>query len=289
MQIVRPAAVAGAFYPADPAELRATVDALLADASCAGDAPGGIARPRGSGGKTTERRAPKALVVPHAGYVYSGPVAASAYASLHEAKGRIARVVLVGPCHRVRVRGLAAPDADTLETPLGRVPVDTDAVATLARFAEVERSDRAHAREHSLEVQLPFLQRALGAFKVVPLAVGDASPDLVARVIEALWGGPETLIVVSSDLSHYLPYAVGKGVDRYTAQRVLELSPMVDPSEACGATPLNALLIVARHKHLSPVLLDLRSSGDTAGPRSDVVGYGAFGFYEEVSRDGTSS
>ena len=151
----------------------------------------------------------------------------------------------------------------------------------LSHFPEVTRSGRAHAREHSLEVQLPFLQRVLGAFEVVPLAVGSAPAATVARVLDALWGGPETLIVVSSDLSHYLPYAIGKGVDRYTAQRVLELSPVLDPSEACGATPLNALLIVARQRHLIPTLLDLRSSGDTAGPREGVVGYGAFGFFEE--------
>jgi AmmeMemoRadiSam system protein B len=265
MQIVRPPAVAGAFYPSDPSVLREDVDALLARAvPNASDAP------------------PKALVVPHAGYVYSGPIAASAYARLRKARGLVTRVVLLGPCHRVPVQGIAVPDAEFLETPLGRIPVDLEAIAAIRDYPEISESARAHAKEHSLEVQLPFLQRVLGdTFKVVPLGVGDATPEEVARVLEALWGGPETLIVVSSDLSHYLPYAIARGVDQYTAQRVLELCPIIDPSEACGATPVNGLLIVARHKHLHPTLLDLRSSGDTAGSRDGVVGYGAFGFFEE--------
>jgi AmmeMemoRadiSam system protein B len=266
MQIVRPPAVAGAFYPSDPSELREHVDALLARA-----VPSIVGPP------------PKAIIVPHAGYVYSGAIAASGYARLRDAEVRIERVVLLGPCHRVRLAGVAVPEADVLETPLGQIPVDVEAIAKVADFPGVTRSDRAHAKEHSLEVQLPFLQRILGSFKVVPLGVGDATPDEVARVLEALWGGPETLIVVSSDLSHYLPYAIAKGVDQYTAQRVLELCPILDPSEACGATPLNGLLLVARHKHLRPALLDLRSSGDTAGPRDGVVGYGAFGFFEEAA------
>jgi AmmeMemoRadiSam system protein B len=266
MQVVRPPAVAGAFYPLDPLELKEHVDGLLERARAAG--------------ATHERPAPKALVVPHAGYVYSGPIAASGYARLRDAN--IERVILLGPVHRVRVAGIAVPDAEFLETPLGRVPVDREAIEAIRHYPEVSESARAHAKEHSLEVQLPFLQRVLGAsFKVVPLGVGDATPEEVARVLEALWGGPETVIVVSSDLSHYLPYAIARGVDQYTAQRVLELCPIIDPSEACGATPVNGLLIVARHKHLHPALLDLRSSGDTAGPRDGVVGYGAFGFFEE--------
>src|SRR5262249_9756877 len=153
--------------------------------------------------------------------------------------------------HRVHVAGIAVPDAESLETPLGRIPVDLEAIEAIADYPEVTQSARAHAKEHSLEVQLPFLQRVIGdSFKVVPLGVGDATPEEVARVLEALWGGPETLIVVSSDLSHYLPYAIARGVDQYTAQRVLELCPIIDPTEACGATPVNGLLIVARHKHL---------------------------------------
>ena len=265
MLAARPPAVAGAFYPADPTELRESVDRLLAVAEHA----------------VTE--APKALVVPHAGYIYSGPVAATGYASLGRAAERVTRVVLLGPCHRVAVRGIAVPDCLVLQTPLGEIEVDRDAVAHVEHL--VVHHTGAHAKEHSLEVQLPFLQRALGnRFRVVPLAVGDCDPEDVAEVIEALWGGPETLIVVSSDLSHYLPYAVARGVDGLTAQRVLELSPNVDHDQACGATPLNGLLLVARHKRLHPELFDLRSSGDTAGPREGVVGYGAFGFFERPLR-----
>jgi AmmeMemoRadiSam system protein B len=267
MQHARPPAVAGAFYPADPSQLRDDVDRLLERAHPASD----------------DAPPPKAIVVPHAGYVYSGPIAATGYACLQRARDLVTRVVLLGPCHRVHVAGIAVPDCEVLETPLGEVAVDQDAIASLGD--RVVRHARAHAKEHSLEVQLPFLQRVLGdrappAFKVVPLGIGDARPEDVADVIDRLWGGPETLIVVSSDLSHYLPYAIARGVDQYTAQRVLELCPVLDPSEACGATPLNGLLIEARRKHLRPVLLDLRSSGDTAGSRDGVVGYGAFGFYE---------
>jgi AmmeMemoRadiSam system protein B len=280
MDSARPPAVAGAFYPADPTELRESVDRMLAHAVTS-------ASTSASAGPI-----PKAIVVPHAGYVYSGPIAATGYASLREARGIIRRVVLLGPCHRVAVRGIAVPDCLVLETPLGDIAVDRDAVAQIEPL--IVHHTGAHAREHSLEVQLPFLQRVLGegdaapqagtatpgGFRVVPLCVGDASAEDVARVIELLWGGPETLIVVSSDLSHYLPYAVARGVDQFTAQRVLELCPAVDASEACGATPLNGLLLVARHKRLRPALLDLRSSGDTAGTHDGVVGYGAFGFYE---------
>ncbi|MGZ4150760.1 MAG: AmmeMemoRadiSam system protein B, partial [Actinomycetota bacterium] len=226
MQHARPPAVAGAFYPADPTELRDSVDAMLAHATSVGPTP-------------------KAIVVPHAGYIYSGPIAATGYAQLEAARDRIKRVVLLGPCHRVLVDGIAVPDCEALETPLGEIAVDEDAVRSIERY--VVRHARAHAKEHSLEVQLPFLQRILGSsFKVVPLGIGDAEPEAVASVLEALCDGPETLILVSTDLSHYLPYAIARGVDQYTAQRVLELCPIVDPSEACGATPLNALLMVAR-------------------------------------------
>jgi AmmeMemoRadiSam system protein B len=262
MQHARPPAVAGAFYPADPVELRDSVDSLLAHASAMAGPP------------------PKAIVVPHAGYVYSGAIAATGFAQLEAEADRISRVVLLGPCHRVLVDGIAVPDCEVLETPLGEIVVDQAAIESVETY--VVRHARAHAKEHSLEVQLPFLQRTLGnRFKIVPLGVGDVDAERVADLIEQLWGGPETLICVSTDLSHYLPYAIARGVDQYTAQRVLELAPIVDPSEACGATPLNALLMVARRKHLHPALLDLRSSGDTAGSRDGVVGYGAFGFYEQ--------
>lgn len=222
-------------------------------------------------------RMPKALVVPHAGYVYSGPIAASAYACLRAFREKIRRVVLFGPAHRVYLHGLALPDADAFDTPLGRIRIDADAAASLG----LPRNVAAHAREHSLEVELPFLQSVLASFDIVPIAVGDAGPEEVAGIIERLWGGPETLIVISSDLSHYLPYATARAVDTRTAGKIISLEGPLGHDEACGATPINGLLLVARRRRLLPVALDIRSSGDTAGSKGEVVGYGAFAFYED--------
>jgi AmmeMemoRadiSam system protein B len=249
------------FYPGDAAGLGATLGALLA-----------AARP--------PALSPKALIVPHAGYIYSGPVAASAYALLAPLRGRIRRVVLFGPAHRVALRGFALPEAEVFATPLGEVPIDADAVRAAARLPHVVRADRPHADEHALEVQLPFLQRTLGDFKLVPVLVGEASGEETAAVIDALWGGPETLVVVSSDLSHYHPYAEACSIDRATVERILELAPLADHQQACGATPINGLLTVARRRRLRPRLLELANSGDTAGDRSRVVGYAALAFSE---------
>jgi len=260
MANVRPAAVAGLFYPGTAATLAADVRASL----------GAVA---GSGGVV-----PKAVVVPHAGYIYSGPVAASAYARLAAGRGTVRRVVLLGPAHRVPVRGLALPSARAFATPLGTVDVDRDAVALARTLPQVHENDAAHAQEHSLEVQLPFLQTVLGDFKVVPFAVGAASTADVAAVIDLLWGGRETLIVVSSDLSHYHRYDDARTIDRATADAVLALDPALDHEQACGATPLNGLLLCARRRGLLPELLDLRNSGDTAGDRARVVGYASFAF-----------
>jgi hypothetical protein len=257
----RPAAVAGMFYTAGGEALRREVDGHL---QCA--APAHAAR------------APKMLLVPHAGFRYSGAIAAQAYAQLKPWRERIRRVVLLGPTHRVTVRGLAAPSAQAFETPLGRVVVDAAALAALAALPQVGTSDAAHAQEHSLEVQLPFLQRALGAFTLVPLVVGRASAAEVAEVLERLWGGDETLIVISSDLSHYLPYAQAQAKDRATVDRILRLDPALDHEQACGATPLAGALLAARAHGLGARLLDLRNSGDTAGDRSQVVGYCAVAF-----------
>ena len=265
----RPAAVAGMFYPGDARTLAGEVDALLATAQ---------ANRAVSPALTFEQ--PKALIAPHAGYIYSGPIAASAYALLAPYAQTIRRVVLLGPCHRVAVRGLALPTADAFDTPLGRVPVDREAVAALAGLPQVVVSGAAHAQEHSLEVQLPFLQRMLGEFAIVPLAVGDASADEVADVLDRLWGGPETLILISSDLSHYHRYDDAARIDRATAAAIVALDPALDHEQACGATPIAGLLTVARRRGLTAALLDLRNSGDTAGDRSRVVGYAAFAFFE---------
>lgn len=258
---VRPAAVAGAFYPADAAALRADVDHRLTSA------PRRLAL------------APKALIVPHAGYPYSGPVAAAAYATLASHAGQIARVVLIGPAHRVAVRGLVLPEADRFATPLGEMPLDRAAAARLAELPQVSRSARAHAQEHCLEVQLPFLQRTLREFELVPLLVGDATAHEVAEALERVWGGEETLILVSSDLSHYLPYAAAERADAETLAAILRLQDL-RAEQACGATPVNGLLRVAQRRGLSPHRLDARNSGDTAGDRARVVGYAAVAFCE---------
>lgn len=262
MSNIRPPAVAGTFYPADASILSSDLRSLLDSRPATG-------------------LAPKALIVPHAGYIYSGPVAASAYASLRPIASRIHRVVLLGPTHRIAVRGLAMPDADTFVTPLGPIPLDTEAMSAISSMPQITVSAAAHAFEHSLEVQLPFLQMMLHDFTLLPLAVGDASAEEVFEVLQQLWGGEETLIVISSDLSHYLPYEISRLVDNKTAQDILKLRPGITHDEACGATPINGLLLSARARHLTPHLLDLRNSGDTAGPRDGVVGYAGIAFCEE--------
>jgi MEMO1 family protein len=259
---MRQPAVAGLFYPADPAQLAREVSDLLA----------GVGTPAGN--------VPKAVIAPHAGYVYSGPIAAHAYALLAPARGTIERVVLLGPTHRVAVRGIAVPDVSAFATPLGPVELDVAAIEAIRGMRQVVVSDEAHAHEHSLEVHLPFLQNVLGSFKLVPLAVGYAEPAEVAEVIEALWGGPETLIVVSSDLSHYLGYAQANAIDRKTCDAVLALDTDIDHEQACGATPVAGLALTAQRKNLRPELLDRRNSGDTAGDKHRVVGYASFAFYE---------
>jgi hypothetical protein len=257
---VRPAAVAGAFYPGNALQLAQQVDSLLAHATVSG------ARP-------------KALIVPHAGYIYSGPIAASAYAAVAAMRPRPTRVVLLGPSHHVGFQGLALPGVEALETPLGVVEVDRELVAVMRRFPFVGDSLLAHKREHSLEVQLPFLQRALGTFTVLPLVVGHAPPEDVARVLDAVWGGDETLIVVSSDLSHYLTFEEARTVDAYTARCIRSLDEHAVAAEAaCGAEPVRGLLVAAKEHRLAARVLDLRNSGETAGDRQRVVGYGAFAF-----------
>ena len=260
MSNVRAPAVAGMFYPADAARLAGTVDTLL----------------RAAERDLSEVPVPKALIAPHAGYVYSGPIAATAYARLRPARGLIRRVVLLGPVHRVPVRGLALPGVEAFDTPLGRVPLDQVAIAQVRQLPQVVQSRAAHEQEHSLEVHLPFLQRVLGEFSLVPFAVGDATREEVAQVLDLLWGGDETLIVVSSDLSHYLPYDSARRVDRETAAMILDLRSDIDHDHACGGTPVNGLLLSAQRRKLKVELLDLRNSGDTAGGRDRVVGYGSF-------------
>ena len=265
MPVVREAVVDGLFYPAAPAALRADVVDYLAGVGAVGDVG----------------RTPKLLIAPHAGYEYCGAVAAHVYALLGRGRAPVARrVVLLGPAHRVALRGLAAPNAEAFETPLGEVALDLAALAGLDDLPEVVRNDRAHEREHSLEVQLPFLQTQLGSFTLVPLVVGDADAETVAKVLERLWGGDETLIVISSDLSHYLRYEQARAVDHATVRRILALDAALGPHEACGAAAINGALLAARRHGLVPRLLALCNSGDTAGDRDRVVGYGAIVFEE---------
>jgi AmmeMemoRadiSam system protein B/AmmeMemoRadiSam system protein A len=223
---------------------------------------------------------PKALIVPHAGYVYSGPVAARAYDELAAARGIVKRVVLIGPSHFVSGRGLALPECDFFETPLGKIRLDAEAVAALADLKQVVRSAAAHAQEHSLEVQLPFLQKVLGDFALVPIAAGAALTEEVMQVIVRLWGGPETLFVISTDLSHYHSYDDARRIDGATLERIEALAVDLNYEEACGATGLNGLLAVARGKGLTIRRLAACNSGDTAGSKARVVGYSSFALYE---------
>lgn len=258
----RRAAVAGTFYPGGATALARSVDTALAQAHQA------------------SLPAPKALIVPHAGYVYSGSIAASGYAAIAPARTTIRRVILLGPCHRVPVRGLALPEANAFETPLGTVRVDGEKIEAIEDLPQVVRSAAAHALEHSLEVQLPFLQRVLADFSIVPLAVGDATPDEVGEVLDRLWGGAETLIVVSSDLSHYHRYDEARQIDAATMNAILALDVRLDHAQACGATPIAGLLTVAKRRGLVPALVDHANSGDTAGDKLRVVGYATFAFRE---------
>ena len=257
---IRPAAVAGMFYPGDPRELADEVGGYLDRTEDRDQAPG----------------FPKALIVPHAGYVYSGPVAASAYDLLRPARGVVKRVVLFGPCHRVPVRGLALPQARAFATPIGQIPLDAEGVRAVRDLPQVVESAATHAEEHALEVQLPFLQTVLGDFSLVPLVVGETAPERVAEVLDRLWGGDETLVVISSDLSHYHSYDSAREIDRGTVKAIVDFDSEISHERACGATPISGLLLAAKRRGLAARLLDCRNSGDTAGDKRRVVGYASF-------------
>ena len=261
--ITLPPAVAGMFYPADRQQLHDDISQYLNAAM----------------GSSAASLVPKEVIAPHAGYVYSGPVAASAYVRLLPARELIHRVVLLGPSHRVPFRGLATSSADVFTTPLGPVTLDRETIDSLTDLPQVHRLDEAHAQEHSLEVHLPFLQETLDDFQLVPLVVGDARPAEVAEVLERLWGGPETLIVISSDLSHYHDYVTAKRLDRHTSDAIEALrAETVHSEDACGCVPVSGLLYLAREHGLHASTVDLRNSGDTAGLKDRVVGYGAYVF-----------
>ena len=262
MAQIRDPAVAGSFYPQEPVALQRQLEGFLSQ-------------------KPRLETKPKALIVPHAGYIYSGSVAASAYTQLIPIREQIQRVVLLGPAHRVGFRGLAASSAEYFSTPLGLVRIDRQALDEILLLPQVREFDRAHLEEHSLEVQLPFLQAVLKKdFGLIPLVVGESAADEVAEVIEKLWGGPETLLVISSDLSHYQDYDTARRLDSATSESIERLDAQgLDYQQACGRNPVAGLLVAARHHHLQARTLDLRNSGDTAGSRDQVVGYGAYAFF----------
>jgi AmmeMemoRadiSam system protein B len=258
MSKIRPAAVAGLFYPADAAQLHQDIQSMLSEAELS-------------------ESAPKAVIVPHAGYIFSGPVAASAFAQLKNNRHTIKRVIVLGPCHRVPLRGLATSSADYFETPLGSIRIDHEAIKKIISLPQVEEFDLTHQQEHSLEVQLPFLQEVLNDFSLVPLVVGDTNAEEVSEVLERLWGGDETLIVISSDLSHYHDYNTARTMDNETCMAIEEMNPAaIHYDQACGRNPVIGLLLAAKKHGLHVTTLDLRNSGDTAGDKSSVVGYGAW-------------
>jgi len=249
------------FYPAEPELLQGAVRFFLDAAAGGGEAP-------------------KAIIAPHAGYIYSGPIAASAYKRLLPVRSVVSRVVLLGPAHRVGFRGLAVSTADAFATPIGDVPLDRESIAKILQLPQVAAIDRAHEQEHSLEVHLPFLLEVLERFRLVPVVVGQASPEEVEEVLEHLWGGSETLIVVSSDLSHYHEYSVARQLDTATSEAIVALAPeRIDYDGACGRLPIAGLLRAASRRGLRAELLDQRNSGDTAGTKDRVVGYGAYAFH----------
>ena len=261
MNNMRSPAVAGLFYPANPQELHNMVVSLLQQAT------------------PPVKRIPKALIAPHAGYIYSGPIAATAYAALKSIRDTIKRVVLMGPSHRVAFNGIALSSANFFVTPLGKIELAPNIQEQLAGLTQVIVSDQAHAQEHSLEVHLPFLQEILDTFYLIPLVVGNVTPHDVAAVLERLWGGQETLIVVSSDLSHYHDYETAQRLDQATSQAIEKLNPDdIKYDHACGRNPINGLLTLARRLGLVSHIVDLRNSGDTAGSRDRVVGYGSYIF-----------
>ncbi|MDP6651691.1 MAG: AmmeMemoRadiSam system protein B [Gammaproteobacteria bacterium] len=257
---IRQPAVAGTFYPNDPNQLQIEVDELLNNAMLT----------------EMDMARIKAVIVPHAGYIYSGPVAATAYKLLSARKGDVRRVVLLGPSHRVPLHGIAVPVTKVFRTPLGDIHLDQKALQDLADLPGIQFRDDAHAGEHSLEVQLPFLQTVLGEFTLVPMVVGLTDADTVVAVLERFWDDDESLIVISSDLSHYHPYLAARSIDSETTRRIEQLDHSITGEEACGCHPLNSLLKLAKQKGLKITTLDLRNSGDTAGSKDQVVGYGSY-------------
>ncbi|MET0534211.1 MAG: AmmeMemoRadiSam system protein B [Steroidobacter sp.] len=260
----RPPVVAGLFYPDVPSQLRDVVSEYLAQAPASTESP-------------------KALIVPHAGYIYSGGIAAAAYAQIAQRRREIRRVVLIGPSHRVYLRGMAMPTAEAFRTPLGVVPIDRELKSRIAAHPQVIEADEPHSNEHSLEVQLPFLQVVLDEFTLLPLALGSVAPSAVASALDLVWGGEETLVLVSSDLSHYLTYDAARELDDATIDAILHYDTNLTGEQACGSMGINGLTWLAKQRSLNIAEIAHCNSGDTAGDRHRVVGYGAFGVHEPAT------
>ncbi len=264
----RNAAVAGQFYPSDPVMLQSDVNQYLNNAS---------------NFSKTLSPAPKAYIVPHAGYIYSGEIAANAYNQLKIHPELITKVILLGPAHQVPFSGIAYSSANYFNTPLGAVPVNNSVINKIKHLNFVVCNNAAHKQEHSLEVQLPFLQTVLNKFTVVPLVIGDCSSQDVAIILEQLWGGKDTVIIISSDLSHFNTYQIAQELDKNTSKAISLLQPeKIHYHHACGRTPVNGLLRIAKKKKLKVSVLDVRNSGDTAGDKNRVVGYGSYSFTETI-------
>lgn len=262
--MIRKPAIAGRFYPNDASILANTVEHFLTDAQKSRD---------------TSQPVPKVIIAPHAGYVYSGATAARAYAVIADVADSIKQVVLLGPSHHVAFKGIATPSVDAFQTPLGLVKINKKALEVLGRYPYVGVLDQAHEAEHSIEIHLPFLQTLLPDFELIPLVVGDTPPEQVAQALETVWGGPETLIVISSDLSHYHDYDTAQKLDHQTSTAIMEKRfNEIDPQGACGSRPIKGMLYTASKLGLAGTLIDVCNSGDTAGPKDRVVGYGAYHF-----------
>ncbi len=263
MNIVRTPAVSGSFYPEEAEALQKMLKTFMQQ-TLVSIVP-----------------VPKAVIVPHAGYIYSGLSAAHLYTQLIPARQTIKKVVLMGPSHHVSFKGIAGTHMTHFATPLGNIAVDQSALYEISTLAQISIIEQAHAQEHSLEVQLPFLQEILEDFSIIPLVVGEASAEQVSLVLDKLWGGQETLIVISSDLSHYLDYKTAQVMDQQTTDAIENLRPEdIHYQHACGRVPINGLLHLARSKKMKVTTVDLRNSGDTAGSKNQVVGYGAYAFNE---------
>lgn len=263
---IRPTAVAGSFYPKQASELNNMLEKYLADDS-------------------VKIASPKAIIAPHAGYIYSGPTAASVYSNIEQIKEQITRVVLLGPTHRVYVKGIALPSNTHFASPLGNVTIDTQSLSKISAHTFVEYIDEAHTQEHSLEVHIPFLQKVLNNFVLLPILVGDATPEQVSTILNDLWGDDETLIVISSDLSHFLNYETANKTDRNTTKLIENFDyEHIGSKQACGCMPMRGLLKIAQEKNMSIQTVDLRNSGDTAGTKDRVVGYGAYALFENNNK-----